>query len=251
MTAKENLERYCWIFQLWRKKGAAKGGFRRDGTWLCLACFVLECCVWQKTGVAGLNVRWPVDRITRRACDPSGLHGFYMKVNTSTGSEVGVTLSEFFLQGDIDWHYYLCAVIFLNVSWVGWWIKLDGHQQHKPLKKYLKQCTRAGACSVAWDVGDRLCAFCLSLFFRSHFSNEHWCAVGSAEHAGSSASLLSDMITHGTCSCFMLILEACFTGSSQNVENNYVVNAEILLQCLQSYLWCWKSCTLCLCETLL
>lgn len=117
------------------------------------------------------------------------------------------------------------------------------------MKKYLQQCyvwTKAGACSVARDVGDRLCAFCLSLFFRNHFSREHWCAVGSAEHAGSSDSQLSDMITDGTCSCFMLILEACFTGSSQNVENDYVVNAEILLQCFQRCLWCWKSHTICL-----
>lgn len=176
-----------------------------------------------------------------------------MKVNISTGSEVGGALSEFFPQSDIDWHYYLRAVIFLIISQVGWWMKLDAHQQHKLLKKYLQQCyvcTKAGACSMAWDARGRLCAFCLSLFFRSHFSNEHWCAVGSAEHAGSSDSQLSDMITDGTCSCFMLILEACCTGSSQNVENSYIVNAEIL-QCLQSYLWCWKSCTICLCGALL
>lgn len=41
-------------------------------------------------------------RITRRACDPSGLHGFYMKVNTFTGSEVGGAHSELFPQADID-----------------------------------------------------------------------------------------------------------------------------------------------------
>lgn len=43
-----------------------------------------------------------MDRITVGACDPSGLHVFYVKVNTCTGSEVGVVLSELFPQGDID-----------------------------------------------------------------------------------------------------------------------------------------------------
>lgn len=46
-------------------------------------------------------MRWPADRITGRACDPSGPHRFYMKANNSTGSEVGVALCEF-PQGDID-----------------------------------------------------------------------------------------------------------------------------------------------------
>lgn len=67
-----------------------------------------------------------MDRITRRACDPGGLQGFYVKINTSAGSEVGL------------------------------WMKLNGNQQHKPMKKYLQQCylcTKAGACSVAQDVG--------------------------------------------------------------------------------------------------
>lgn len=43
-----------------------------------------------------------MDRITRRACDPSGLHGFYVKVNTSAGSEVAAALGELFPWGDID-----------------------------------------------------------------------------------------------------------------------------------------------------
>lgn len=114
-------------------------------------------------------------------------------------------------------------------------MKLNGHQEHKPMKKHLQQCyvcTKAGACSVAQDVGTDC------VLSASSYSSEGTSAMSTdvqqalLEHAGSSDSQLGDMITDGTCSCFTLILEACFLGSSQNVENNYVVNAEILLQCL-------------------
>lgn len=92
--------------------------------------------------------------------------------------------------------------------------------------KYLQQChvsTKPRAYSVAQEVGDRLWAFRLSCFLKSPFRNEHWCAIGSAGHAVSNDSQLSDMITDGTYPCFMLILKACFIESSQDVENNYVV----------------------------
>lgn len=167
----------------------------------------------RKLVVVGLTVRWHEDRINRKS-----LHSWpakiWVKANTSTGHEGGVASRELFPQGDTDWHYYLCAEILLSLSQVG------------SVEKFLQQCyvrTKPRACSVAQEVGGRLCAFLPLLLFKKSLSNEHWCAIGSAEHAGGNDSLLSDMVTDGTCWCCMLTLEAYFTGPSQDTENNYVV----------------------------
>lgn len=116
MGAKESTRRWCCASQLWRKRGAGRGGFRRGGMWLCVPAFVLYCCClskqWQKTGSdrTKWEVSWGQD--SRSSCDPTGLHRFKVKTNTSSGLKMVVAPSRLFPQGDADWNVIIYVLKF-------------------------------------------------------------------------------------------------------------------------------------------
>lgn len=81
-----------------------------DSAYLALFCHLSK--QWQKTGSdrTKWEVSWGQD--SRRTCDPSGLHRFKVKTNTTSGLKMVVAPSKLFPQGDDDWNVIIYVLKF-------------------------------------------------------------------------------------------------------------------------------------------